>query len=259
MTDVESSGATVFPGVPFMFDRFRTLQIDRLPGPLRLLITAGAPIEPATVRWFHQALGRKVHSFYGSSETGGIAYDDSDDVGQPLSVGHPMPETVVDIRQPDSAGAGRVCVSGTAVASAYADDHANDSDSGFADGGFVTSDIGYFDDRGRLVLTGRVSTLINVAGLKVDPAEVERALMELPGVAGVRVMGASCDRRGQQLVAFVVSSQPLTSVDLRQRCARTLSPHKIPRQFIFLDEFPVDARGKMDRRALEALVADAQA
>ena len=43
------------------------------------------------------------------------------------------------------------------------------------------------------------------------------------------------------------------AVALRQRCAKLLSPHKIPRRFIFLDRLPVDARGKMDRRALEAL------
>jgi len=256
--EVESTGATVFPGVPFMFDRLRTLDIERLPASLRLLITAGARVDPATVAWFQRSFGRKVHSFYGSSETGGIAYDDTDEVADPLHVGRPMPETTIDIRRPDHTGAGRVFVSGTAVASAYADDRGNVPDTGFADGGFLTSDLGRFDDRARLVLTGRVSTLVNVAGLKVDPAEVERTLMELPGVAGVRVMGASCDRRGQQLVAFVVSDQPMTAMDLRQRCARTLSPHKIPRRFIFLDEFPVDARGKMDRRRLEALAADAQ-
>jgi len=271
LADVESTGATVFPGVPFMFDRFRRLNVDRLPARLRLLITAGARIDPATVGWFHQSLRRKVHSFYGSSETGGIAYDDGDEVTEPLTVGRPMPETAIDIRSPDgalspeglrhttAAGSGRIFVSGTAVASAYADDLSRDLDTGFADGGFLTGDVGCFDNRGRLVLTGRVSTLINVAGLKVDPAEVERVLLEFPGIAEARVMGASCDRRGQQLVAFIVSDQPLTSVDLRQRCARTLSPHKIPRRFIFLDQLPLDARGKTDRRALEALAADAPA
>jgi acyl-CoA synthetase (AMP-forming)/AMP-acid ligase II len=271
LADIESTGATVFPGVPFMFDRFRRLNVERLPARLRLLITAGARIDPATVGWFHRSLGRKVHSFYGSSETGGITYDDGDEVTEPLTVGRPMPETVIDIRSPDgtlgpaglrhtaAAGAGRIFVSGTAVATAYADHAANDPDAGFADGGFLTGDVGCFDDEGRLFLTGRVSTLVNVAGLKVDPAEVERVLLDLPGIAEVRVMGASCDRRGQQLVAFIVSDQPLTSVDLRQRCARTLSPHKIPRQFIFLDQLPLDARGKTDRRALEALAADAPA
>ena len=257
--DIASTGATVLPGVPFMFDRIHALSVERLPPQLRLLITAGARIDPATVRWFRRSLGRKVHSFYGSSETGGIAYDDSDEVADPLHVGRQMPETLVSIREPDRAGTGRVFVRGTAVATAYADDREEEPESGFLDGGFVTGDLGYVDAEGRLVLTGRVSTLVNVAGLKVDPAEVERVLIELPGVAAVRVLGASCDRRGQQLVAFVVSDRPMTSLDLRRRCARTLSPHKIPRQFIFLDQFPVDARGKMDRRALEALAADAPA
>ncbi len=256
--DIASSGATVFPGVPFMFDRLRAAPVERLPGGLRLLITAGAKIDPATVAWFHRSLGRKVHSFYGSSETGGIAYDDSLTLSDPLHVGHPMPETSIAIRDPDSVGAGRVFVAGSAVAAGYATDRWG-APSAFVDGGFLTGDLGHFDDGGGLVLTGRVSTLVNVAGLKVDPAEVERVLLELPGVADVRVMGASCDRRGQQLVAFVVSNRAMTQVDLRQGCARTLSPHKIPRQFIFLDRFPLDARGKMDRRALEAMAADTPA
>jgi long-chain acyl-CoA synthetase len=132
-----------------------------------------------------------------------------------------------------------------------------DTAGGFVDGGFLTGDLGYFDDRGRLILTGRASSSVNVAGLKVNPSEIERMLRELPGIEDARVIGASCDHRGQQLVAFVVSDQALTSVDIRQRCARLLSPHKIPRQFIFLDQMPLDARGKLDRRLLEGLAAAA--
>ena len=255
--DVSSTGATVFPGVPFMFHRFRTLELSGLPRSLRLLITAGARIDPATARWCHERLGRKVHSFYGSSETGGISYDDSDTVDEPLHVGRPMPETTIEIRHRDATGSGRIVVAGTAVAQAYAGDTPGDGDQGFIDGGFVTSDTGYMDASGRLVLTGRVSAFVNVAGRKVDPADVERVLVDLPGVVEARVIGTACDRRGQQLVAFVVSDQALTSVDIRQRCARMLSPHKIPRRFIFLDQLPTDARGKMDRRALEALAAAA--
>jgi len=253
-----------------MFDRLRALGLDTVPAPLRLLITAGARIDPQTVSWFHRTLGYKVHSFLGSSETGGISYDESDEVTDPLNVGRPMPETTIEIRDPDQAGRGRIFVAGTAVAGGYAQVYtrseddlvqvAAPSDSGlFIDYGFLTGDVGYIGNDGRVILTGRVSASINVAGLKVDPAEIERVLRELPGVADVRVIGASCDRRGQQLVAFIVSDHALSSVDLRQRCARQLSPHKIPRQFIFLDRLPLDARGKMDRRALEALAATAPA
>ena len=253
--DVRAAGATVFPGVPFMFHRFRSQQIDHLPATLRLLITAGARIDLPTVRWVHERLGRKVHSFYGSSETGGITYDDTDGVPDPLHVGRPLPETTVEILAPDAAGRGRISVSGTAVAPGYAGDAPVGAEPGFVDGRFITSDLGYMDRRGHLVLTGRVSSLVNVAGRKVDPAEVERLLSDLAGVVDARVIGTACDRRGQQLVAFVVSDAVLSSVALRQECAKQLSPHKIPRRFIFLDRLPTDARGKTDRRALEALAA----
>ena len=250
--DATLTGATVFPGVPFMFQQFHAMGVDRMPAGLRLLITAAARIDPGTVRWFHRQLGLKVHSFYGSSETGGITYDDSDKVDDALHVGRPMPETTVAIHAADGNGFGRIFVKGTAVASGYAGGDA-DGDSAFTEGGFITSDLGRLGQDRRLVLTGRMSPLVNVAGRKVDPAEVERLLADVPGVVDARVIGAACDRRGQQLVAFVVSNAGLTSVALRQRCAKLLSPHKIPRRFIFLDHLPVDARGKMDRRALEAL------
>ena len=157
----------------------------------------------------------------------------------------------------------RIVVHGSAVAFRYAVSPSAEADSGFSNGPstslrvnrFITTDLGYLSGDGRLVMTGRRSPLVNVAGRKVDPAEVERVLAELPGVVGARVIGAACDRRGQQLVAFVVSASDRSPVALRQGCAKLLSPHKIPRRFIFLDRLPVDARGKMDRRALEALAA----
>ena len=255
--NVADSGATVFPGVPFMFERIKTLEpIDRLPPSLRLLITAGARIDPGTVSWFRRCLDHKVHSFYGSSETGGIAYDDSEDINDPLHVGHAMPETAIAIRQTlGGPSAGRIFVEGNAVASGYAQVE-GDLVSVFNEGGFLTGDLGYLDGAGRLVLTGRVSPLVNVAGRKVDPSEVERRLLELPGIADARVLGMSCDTRGQQVVAFLIlTDSTLTPLSIRQRCAETLSTHKIPRRFIFVDRFPVDARGKVDRHALQRLVS----
>ena len=255
--DVADSGATVFPGVPFMFERIRSLEgLERLPVSLRLLLTAGARIDAGTVAWFQRHLNRKVHSFYGSSETGGIAYDDSADVSDPLHVGRAMPETAITIRQPERGQSdGRIFVEGNAVASGYARAD-GDPAAAFSDGGFLTDDLGYLDGAGQLVLTGRVSPLVNVAGRKVDPAEVERRLLELPGIADARVLGMACDARGQQVVAFLVRTDAaLTPLAIRQRCAETLSTHKIPRRFVFVDRFPVDARGKIDRRALHELAS----
>ena len=144
------------------------------------------------------------------------------------------------------------------MASHYANVERDDPRSTFIDGGFLTGDVGHVDGEGHLVLTGRVSALVNVAGRKVDPAEVERTLLQLPGIADARVFGMACDRRGQEVVAFVVRADAaLTPLAIRQRCAATLSTHKIPRRFVFVDRFPVDGRGKIDRRALQALASSA--
>jgi len=252
--DIRDSGATVLPGVPFMFKRIKSAGIERLPGCLRLLITAGAAIDASVVAWFRERLDRKVHSFYGSSETGGISYDDTDDTGDVVSVGTPLPDTAIDIRDAVAGGIGRIFVRGTAVSSGYAgiDDAGQISE--FADGGFLTADLGHVDADGRLVLDGRVSSTVNVAGRKVDPGEVERCLLAVPGVAASTVMGMDCDRRGQELVAFVVRADArLTAVQIRAACATTLSSHKLPRRIVFLESLPITERGKIDRAVLRQL------
>jgi long-chain acyl-CoA synthetase len=260
LSDVTATGATVFPGVPFMFERIKLLDdIDRLPAGFRLLISAGARIDSETVMWFKNRLNRKIHSFYGSSETGGISYDDSETVDTPLHVGRPMPETAIRIvfTDEEQRHQGRIVVAGNAVAAGYATPVAAE-DSGFVEGGFRTGDLGYLDEAGRLILTGRVSSALNVSGRKVDPAEVEQTLMSVPGIADVRVLGTASDTRGQEVVAFVIRSHAgVTPLFIRRRCAELLSAHKIPRRFVFLDQFPTDARGKLDRRALEERLLEA--
>ena len=257
--DARVSGATVFAGVPFMFDRLRgSIDETPLPSSLRLLITPGARIDPETVRWFH-ARGRKLHSFYGASETGGITYDETDALPELLHVGRPLPGVTIDM-VPESAVSegGRVFVKSGGMANGYATTSASDEAAAFQNGGFLTGDVGHLNGDGQLVLTGRVSPLVNVAGRKVDPAEIERVLTNLPDVADARVVGIDCATRGQELVAFVRPPSPsLTPLSLRRSCARTLSPYKIPRRFIFLEQWPVDARGKVDKRALQALATGA--
>ncbi|MEN3337078.1 MAG: long-chain acyl-CoA synthetase [Acidobacteriota bacterium] len=252
-TDAERYGARVFPGVPFMFDHFSANPpAGGWPACLSQLVSAGARLEAATVRRFHDRFGVKVHSFYGTTETGGIAFDDTDDVRDETTVGRPLHGVTVALRPGDGAppGGGRVHVAGDAVASEYAGDDGADV---FVDGGFLTGDLGRFDARGHLVLTGRVSSFINVAGRKVQPFEIEQILAGMPGVADVRVLGVADALRGQQIVACVVPrAAGLDAVSVRQFCAAHLAPYKVPRSVLILDALPLTSRGKLDRRALEA-------
>ena len=149
-------------------------------------------------------------------------------------------------------GAGRVHVAGNAVASGYAGTSTSLEHTAFLKGAFLTSDIGRFDENGCLYLTGRVSSFINVSGRKVNPMEVEKVLLEIPGVTEAKVLGVPCEIRGERLLACLVPKRPgISRVAIRKHCSGKLSAYKIPREIIFLDSLPVDSRGKVSRRLLE--------
>ena len=258
LEDASRYGVTVLPGVPYMHDHLlRRLEGTTLPGSLRLLLTAGARIRLETVLGYRRAFGRKIHSFYGTSETGGIAFDDAMDIDEALPVGRPLPGVDVTLRGVDGEADGLVHVRSRAVAAGYATDGGNEPESGFVDGGFLTGDLGHFRSD-TLVLTGRTSRFLNVAGRKVQPAEIERVLLELREVEAARVFGVRSGARGETVVACLVPA-PGASIHIgavRSHCSRRLSPHKVPRRIVFADLLPVDARGKVSERALRALASD---
>ena len=254
--DAINYSARVFPGVPFMFSHFANHRdVVPWPAPLQRAISAGAPLDHATTVRFFDAFGVKIHTFYGASETGGISFDDTDEVGAETNVGRAMPAVTITVRAEDGApnGSGRVHVAGPAVSSGYAGLASDDL--GFVHGGYLTGDFGHVDDRGRLTLTGRASSFINVAGKKVLPEEVERVVGQLDGIAAVAVLGVDDAMRGQQVVACVVSQRgELNERLVRQHCLSRLSPHKVPRRILWLDSLPLTERGKLDRAALARIV-----
>jgi long-chain acyl-CoA synthetase len=255
-SDAVSYGVRVFPGVPFMFEHFVAhLPKGQWPRTVEILVSAGARLEPTTVSAFLDAFGVKIHSFYGTSESGGISYDDSSQCDREVTVGRALPGVEISLRPEAGAppGSGRIHVAGEAVSSGYIGEAP--ADEGFTGGGFLTGDFGRFDPQGRLVLTGRASSFINVAGRKIQPGEVEQVLRTMPGVVDVRVIGAPDPARGQQIVACLVTSGVDPSIlAVRQFCASRLAPHKIPRAIVKLDRIPLTERGKTHRGALEALV-----
>jgi acyl-CoA synthetase (AMP-forming)/AMP-acid ligase II len=110
-----------------------------------------------------------------------------------------------------------------------------------------------------LVLRGRVSAFVNVAGRKVRPEEVEQVLRAMPGVSDVQILAAPDARRGQQIVACIVaheSEAAISTLSVRRFCAARLAAHKIPRTILVLNAMPLTVRGKTDRAALEDLVRE---
>lgn len=242
-----ATGATVFPGTPVFFQKLAELeQVPALPA-LRLCISAGAPLPAAAAERFAAKFGRKIHVFYGASECGGISFDATDDFpGEDGFVGTPLPGVEV---APAAESAGVVAVRSAAVGDGYFPD----DDAALRGGQFVPGDLVRRGARG-LYLAGRTSDVINVAGRKLNPLEVEARIAAYPGVTQVVVFGVASALRGEEPVACV-SGTGLDAAAVQRFCHATLSAWQIPRAVWIVAEIPADERGKISRRALAARFA----
>ena len=126
------------------------------------------------------------------------------------------------------------------------------------DGLMATGDVGRIDESGRLFVEGRDDEMIVSGGENVFPKEVEDLLSRHSGVADVAAIGVEDDEFGQRLRAFVVaegSKQP-SEKDLKAHVKKNLAGYKVPREFVFLDELPRNATGKVLKRELAEMEVD---
>jgi len=252
------TGATFFPTVPaYVQALLRLSHPPAWPRSVRLVVAAGAPLEPAAARGFRAAFGLPVHVFYGASECGGICYDREGGAGERGTVGAPVEGVRLTLAAPPGGvlgsagkGVGMVTIRSPAVAGGYLPD----PDPRLAEGRFIARDLAAFQD-GELALRGRLDDLINVKGKKVDPREVEGVLGELEGVDEVVVLGVAAADGGAEVVRAVIACRPgrLRCEQILAFCRERLSAHKVPRSVILVPEMPRTARGKIDRPALLAL------
>jgi acyl-CoA synthetase (AMP-forming)/AMP-acid ligase II len=239
LTGFGKTGATVFPGTPVLFQHLAEVDAAR-PVQLRLCISAGAPLNPAVWESFRTRYGLCIHVFYGSSECGGIAYSRGGNLPEEGFVGQAMQGVTVT-----PLGDGRIEVRSPAVSVGYfpADDPAI-----LGHGRFIPGDLVQQSATG-LVLVGRASEFINVAGRKLNPSEVERHLAEFPGVETAVVFGVPSKVRGEVPVACVAGDKVDTAALLRH-CTDTLPAWQVPRDLWVVPSIPVNDRGKISRRGL---------
>lgn len=116
------------------------------------------------------------------------------------------------------------------------------------DGWFRTGDLGRIDADGRLWLGDRKGDMIITGGYNVYPREVEDVIAEVPGIAEVAVIGVADDDWGQRIVA--VYSGPADPAVVEKHCRDRLAGFKVPKELRRVDTFPLNATGKIDKRAL---------
>src|SRR5438046_7983226 len=212
---------------------------------IRLCISPGAPQGLAVARQFQAKFNRPIHSFYGASECGGICYDrDASPVIKGF-VGKPMTGVDLEIIDP-TASASRIRVRSAAVGDGY---FPKSDEEKLSCGFFVPDDLLTKTEDG-LRIVGRISDVINVAGKKVNPMEVEAHLLRFRGVRQAAVFGRASALRNEEVVAWWGASPAVDEAGLWDFCRSGLSGWQVSMRLFIVDAIPANERGKISRREL---------
>lgn len=235
----------------------------RLP---RICVAGGEAFGPALwtrMRALAAPTGARVVNLYGPTEAtvDALAADVADTV-EPV-VGRPVGRTqavVLDaaLREVPAGTVGELYLAGPQLAEAYLGRAGLTASRFVARPGGVpgermyrTGDLARRAEDGTLSLLGRNDDQISLHGFRIEPGEVEQALVALDGVAEAAVVLAEHPRWGARLVAYVTGAGLDPDV-LRAAAAERLARHLVPTAFVVLDALPLTRHGKLDRRALPA-------
>jgi fatty-acyl-CoA synthase len=226
---------------------------------LRTIGAAGAPVPLPTLRtWLDR--GVTMQQAYGMTEAapGCTVLDSSDAVRKVGSVGKPVFFTDVRIVRPDGTDTevdevGEVVVQGPNIMAGYWND-AEHTASVLVDGWYHTGDAGTFDDEGFLYIRDRYQDMIISGGENVYPAEIESALLSLPGIDEAAVIGVPDARWGEVALAVLVAApgSPADPDTVRSALSQRLAGFKIPARIEFVGELPKTATGKVRKPDLRA-------
>jgi long-chain acyl-CoA synthetase len=120
------------------------------------------------------------------------------------------------------------------------------------DGLFYTGDMGYLDEDGYLVFSGRKKEIIITGGTNVYPMDIEAVLNAHPKVKECAVIGVEDKRFGEAVVAFIISAEgeELSSRELQRYCLHRLVDFQQPLAYVFVDDFPRTELGKVIKQKL---------
>lgn len=244
--------ATVIYGSPFHFAMLSGDRSGFIWPSLRLAVATAAALPEITALNFEKRFGKPLHQGLGIIEVGLSVLNLDAARDKPTSLGKPMPAYEValldDEGLPVAEGeAGEFHVRGPGLLDAYL---APWDPSPLEDGWFASGDLVRRDEDGHLFLMGRKKSVINVAGMKVFPEEVERVLNDHPTISRSRVLGREHLQMGQVPIAEIIPVDPALPpkpIELQRYCRGVLSAYKVPMQFKVVESLPLTASGKLKR------------
>ena len=239
---------------------------EREPLNLKSIIYGGGPMYVADAVRALECFGRRLVQIYGQGESPMTItvlpvadhFDDHD--GRRLerlgSVGRAQTGVQVavldgDDKPVDAGTIGEVCVRGDTVMAGYLN-NPDATAAALANGWLHTGDLGRFDERGYLTLVDRSKDLIISGGANIYPREVEEVLLMHPGIKEVAVIGVPDEKWGESVLAAVVKHEGhlADEKELDLFCLEHIARFKRPKRYVFVEELPKNATGKVLKRTL---------
>jgi len=257
---LEKERITAFPAVPVMLDALSKTHTDRPRdlSSLKLVISAGAPLQEHTFFRFHERFSVYPRQLYGSTETGVISINLSgdDEIAERFnSVGRPVKNVSVKVfgedgREAGTGEPGELAVRSPSMTAGYYG-LPEETARVFRDGYYFTGDLGMIDEAGYIYIKGRKKLLINVGGFKVDPGEVENLLSQHPDIKEAAVLGVTDSLGNERVKAVIVARRPMDVKDVIGFCRERIAEYKVPSLVEFRRGLPRSPTGKILREQLK--------
>lgn len=248
---------TVFVGIPALFGLMCLLKNADLSS-VKYFASGGDALPDRIRGGFELIYQRKIGAGYGLSETSPVLTADLEDITEPTdSVGSPLIGVAIEVR--DEQGVvvpngiiGQIWVKGDNIMLGYYNEPEKTAAT-IKNGWLDTGDLGYFNVRGKLIVTGRIKDIIVNKGFKIYPQEIENVIQMDPSVIRVGVIGEPDEAAGEIAVAYVQIKTTVPDIEkrLRELCERHLAAYKVPRKFVCsTEQLAVTGTGKVDKKVL---------
>jgi acetyl-CoA synthetase len=264
---IDELGITNFASAPTAYRAMMTAgpETERiLASNLRVASSAGEPLSPEVMRWFHDHAGCDLFDQYGQTEIGmalanhhGLAHEVT-----PGSAGLAMPGFMLDVVDeqgtplpPDTPGILAVHRPGSSLF--FFDGYLGREGQDWIGDYYLTGDSVERNEDGVFSFIGRSDDVISSSGYRIGPFEVESSLLEHEAVAESAVIGKPDPKRGEIVKAFVVlhprrEGDDALAAELQEHVRTRLSKHAFPREIEFVESLPKTPSGKIQRFLLRA-------
>ena len=259
---IETHGITSLAGSPTAYRLLIAAGAEpaaKVKGKLRVVSSAGEPLNPEVIRWFAANLDAPIYDHYGQTELGMVVntHHGLDHAVQVGSAGLSMPGFRVVVLDAEGNEApshtpGELAVDIARSSLHWFTGYLNQETPSISGGYYRTGDLAERGPEGHLSFVGRNDDVITSSGYRIGPFDVESALLEHPAVIEVAVIGKPDLERTEIVKAFIIlqtgfEGTPTLAEELSQFVKKRLSAHAYPREIEFVTQLPKTPSGKLQR------------